>query len=127
MRLNKFDFLFIFLSCLFVLGLFWFLSAKADTGNTALVTVVKPTKDVNDNPLTSAVVLNYYQSVNSGPYVKVATTENASMNFIDLPAGQVCYKVSAQTAVNPEGAQSPPGCKSFPFPAVAAPGAPTVQ
>lgn len=96
--------------------------AGAQSTRTAKVTVTPPTEDTEGNPLNSQVFLNYYQSVNGGAFVKVVSrTTDAVRTFTGLPPGQVCYKVSAETAVHPEGAQSDAACKTFPFPGAGKP------
>lgn len=119
---------------LLILIMWWALvtidPAKAQTATrSAEVSVMTlPTKDVDGNTLTNPVLLNYYQSLNGGAFAKVVSkTTDKKRVFDGLPFGEVCYYLTAETVVNPEGGPSETACKSFAYPAVSKPPKPTVQ
>lgn len=71
-----------------------------------------------DGSALTGVTYNVYQGAKGAttkPKVNSGITTTTLIILSGLPGGEVCFNISAQTAVNGEGALSNEACKSFPF------------
>jgi hypothetical protein len=114
---------------IFVLGLFVLCGAVLGTlayaaapARTAALSWTATTQDTDGNTITG-VTYNVYQGAKgSSSKTKVAQGLTVlSYTATNLPYGETCFNVSAQTVALGESALSAEGCKSFPLPKPAAP------
>lgn len=91
--------------------------AVAQVVRTATITWTAPTQNVDGSTITEAVTYNLYQGAQgSATKPRVATGLTAGSRVVSgLPAGTVCFEVTAVTASGGESAKSNEGCKTFPF------------
>lgn len=94
----------------------------AGTGNSQSLTIHVPTtQDVNGNPITG-VTYNWYQGLKGAAKLKVISQQaSITQVFNNVPYGETCWTVTAQTPVNPESKESNEACYTFPYPQAAAP------
>lgn len=93
--------------------------AIAQVVRTATISWTAPTTNVDGSTITSAITYNLYQGAKgSATKPQVATGISAGSKIVTgLPAGEVCFEVTAVTAVGGESAHSNEACKTFPQPA----------